>query len=37
MLAALFVANYSVYWRRKLHKPALRAGVAVGRDQVARV
>jgi len=37
VLVALFVANYSVYGRRKLHKAALRAGVAVGRDQVARL
>ena len=34
---ALFVANYSVYGRRKLHKAALRAGLLVGRDQVARL
>ena len=34
---ALFVANYSVYGRRKLTKAAHRAGLDVGRDQVARL
>jgi len=34
---ALFVANYSVYGRRKLTKAARRAGIDVGRDQVARL
>jgi transposase InsO family protein len=34
---ALFVANYSVYGRRKLTKAAHRAGIDVGRDQVARL
>lgn len=34
---ALFVANYSVYGRRKLTKAARRAGLDVGRDQVARL
>lgn len=37
VLVALFVANCSVYGRRKLHQAAIRAGVAVGRDQVARL
>jgi putative transposase len=34
---ALFVANYSVYGRRKLTKAAQRAGIEVGRDQVVRL
>lgn len=37
LLVALFVANYSVYGRRKLTKAARRAGLEVGRDQVARI
>ena len=37
LLVALFVANYSVYGRRKLTKAARRAGIGVGRDQVARL
>jgi len=37
LLVALFVANYSVYGRRKLWKAALRSGLDVGRDQVARL
>jgi transposase InsO family protein len=37
LLVALFVANYSVYGRRKLTKAARRAGIDVGRDQVARL
>ena len=37
LLVALFVANYSVYGRRKLTKAAQRAGIDVGRDQVARL
>lgn len=37
LLLALFVANYSVYGRRKLHKAARRDGMEVGRDQVARL
>jgi len=37
LLLALFVANYSVYGRRKLHTAALRSGLDVGRDQVARL
>jgi len=37
LLVALFVANYSVYGRRKLTKAAHRAGIDVGRDQVARL
>ena len=37
LLVALFVANYSVYGRRKLHKAARRAGLDAGRDQVARL
>ena len=37
LLVALFVKNYSVYGRRKLTKAARRAGLAVGRDQVARL
>ena len=34
---ALFIANYSVYGRRKLTKAAKREGITVGRDQVARL
>ena len=37
LLLSLFVANYSVYGRRKLHTAALDAGLDVGRDQVARL
>lgn len=37
LLLALWVRNYSVYGRRKLHKAARRAGHDVGRDQVARL
>ena len=37
LLVALFVRNYSVYGRRKLWKAAQRAGINVGRDQVARL
>jgi transposase InsO family protein len=37
LLMALFVRNYSVYGRRKLTKAARRAGLDVGRDQVARL
>ncbi len=37
LLVALFVANYSVYGRRKLTKAARRSGIDVGRDQVARL
>ncbi len=37
ILVALFVANYSVYGRRKLTKAARKAGHDVGRDQVARL
>ena len=33
----LFEQNYSVYGRRKLHAAALRAGMDIGRDQVARL
>ena len=36
-LRALWERNYSVYGRRKLTKAAHRAGVDVGRDQVARL
>jgi putative transposase len=36
-LRALWEANYSVYGRRKLTKAARRAGLDVGRDQVARL
>jgi len=36
-LRALWVKNYSVYGRRKLTKAAHRAGLDVGRDQVARL
>jgi putative transposase len=37
LLMALFVRNYSVYGRRKLIKAARKAGLDVGRDQVARL
>ncbi len=37
VLVALFVANYSVYGRRKLWTAARRSGLDVGRDQVARL
>ena len=37
LLVALFVKNYSVYGRRKLTKAARKAGLEVGRDQVARL
>ena len=37
MLLALFIRNYSVYGRRKLTNAAHRAGIDVGRDQVARL
>jgi putative transposase len=37
LLMALFVRNYSVYGRRKLTKAARKAGLDVGRDQVARL
>lgn len=36
-LVALWKRNYSVYGRRKLTKAARRAGLNVGRDQVARL
>ena len=36
-LEALWKKNYSVYGRRKLTKAAHRAGLDVGRDQVARL
>ena len=36
-LEALWKRNYSVYGRRKLTKAARRAGLDVGRDQVARL
>ena len=36
-LEALWKKNYSVYGRRKLTKAARRAGLDVGRDQVARL
>ena len=36
-LRAIWEANYSVYGRRKLAKAARRAGLDVGRDQVARL
>jgi transposase InsO family protein len=36
-LKELWVKNYSVYGRRKLTKAAHRAGLDVGRDQVARL
>ncbi|MGH8987349.1 MAG: IS3 family transposase, partial [Acidimicrobiales bacterium] len=37
VLVAIWVANYSVYGRRKLTEAAHRAGHVVGRDQVARL
>ena len=37
LLVALFVANYSVYGRRKLTKAARRAGLDIGRDHVERL
>ena len=37
LLVALFVKNYSVYGRRKLTKAAGKAGLDVGRDQIARL
>ena len=37
LLVALWLHNYSVYGRRKLWKAARRAGIDVGRDQVARL
>ena len=37
LLLALWKHNYSVYGRRKLTKAAQRAGIDVGRDQVARL
>jgi len=37
LLVALWVHNYSVYGRRKLWKAAARAGIDIGRDQVARL
>jgi transposase InsO family protein len=37
ILVALWVANYSVYGRRKLTKAVRKAGHDVGRDQVARL
>ena len=37
VLVAPWVKNYSVYGRRKLTKAAHRAGLDVGRDQVARL
>ncbi len=37
LLLALWVHNYSVYGRRKLWKAAQRAGLDIGRDQVARL
>jgi transposase InsO family protein len=36
-LLALWEKNYSVYGRRKLWKAALRSGMDIGRDQVARL
>ena len=36
-LGALWERNYSVYGRRKLTEAARRAGIEVGRDQVARL
>jgi putative transposase len=36
-LRALWERNYSVYGRRKLTAAARRAGMSVGRDQVARL
>jgi len=37
VLLAIWVANYSVYGRRKLTEAVRRAGHSVGRDQVARL
>ncbi|MDR6268148.1 IS3 family transposase [Arthrobacter russicus] len=37
ILKALHAANYSVYGVRKLHQAALRAGLSLGRDHVARL
>jgi len=37
VLLAIWVANYSVYGRRKLTEAAHRAGYNLGRDQVARL
>ncbi len=37
LLVALWLKNYSVYGRRKLTKAARRAGIDIGRDQVARL
>lgn len=37
LVVAVWVANYSVYGRRKLHKALRRRDVDVGRDQVARL
>ena len=37
ILVAIWVANYSVYGRRKLTKAARKAGHDLGRDQVARL
>jgi putative transposase len=36
-LEALWVKNYSVYGRRKLTRAAHKAGIDIGRDQVARL
>jgi putative transposase len=36
-LEALWVKNYSVYGRRKLTRAAQKAGIDIGRDQVARL
>ena len=37
LLMAIWVANYSVYGKRKLWAAAKRAGEDVGREQVARL
>jgi transposase InsO family protein len=37
LLVAIWVANYSVYGRRKLTEAARRAGHTAGRDQIARL
>ena len=37
ILEALWVKNYSVYGRRKLAVAARKAGLDVGRDQIARL
>lgn len=37
VLLAIWIANYSVYGRRKLTEAAHRAGHVIGRDQVARL